>query len=120
MLNKKNIVLVVAVVLIVLGVAFFINKKNKGNDYSVVYLTTGEVYIGKLTTFPDFQLRDGYILVVTKDETDTTKNNFRLNPINQALWAPESIHLVRNNVAFYGKLLKTSKIAETIAAQKKN
>lgn len=121
MMSKKNIAIVVVLVLILIIVAFgcwWYNAKH-ANDYSVVYLTTGEVYVGKLSTFNGFTLQDGYILQVTKDATDPTKTSFQLNPINQALWAPQSIHLIKDNVIFYGPLLPTSKIAETIAAQVK-
>lgn len=119
-MSKKNIVMVVVVVLVVVGVAFLINKQNKDSKpYSVVYLTTGEVYVGHLTTIPNMVLKDGYILQVTKDATDPTKNNFQLNPINQALWAPSELHLIEKNVIFYGPLLPDSKIAQTIAAQAK-
>ncbi len=119
MLNKKNIAIVVVLVLVVAIFGFWQYKANHANDYSVVYLATGEVYVGKLSTFPDFQLTDAYILQVTKDTTDSTKSNFQLNPINQALWAPQSIRFIKDNVVFYGTLLPTSKIAETIKTQAK-
>ncbi len=94
-------------------------KIKERNSYSVVYLTTGEVYVGKLRTFPNLTLTDAYILAITKDPADASKNNFQLNPIKEALWAPKSINLVKENVVFYGPLLKNSKIAETLATQKK-
>lgn len=119
MMSKKNIVLMVVVVLLVAGIAFKVRKMDKENGYSVVYLATGEVYVGKLTTFPDFQLRGSYILQVTKSATDPNKNDFQLQPIDEALWAPEVLHLVRKNVVFYGPILKTSKIAEALAAKGK-
>ena len=119
MMSKKNIAVVVVSVLIVVVVGFFGYKANNSKAYSVVYLTTGEVYVGKLTTFPNLQLKDAYILQVTKDPTDENKSNFQLNPINQALWAPSKLHLVEKNIVFYGPLLPTSKIAETIAGQGK-
>lgn len=118
-MSKKNIVIVALVILVVMGVGFWVNKANKNNVYSVVYMTTGEVYVGKLTTFPDMRLSNGYILQVVKDETDETKSNFTLNPIKDALWAPETMHLIKDNVVFYGPLLATSKIAETLTAQGK-
>jgi len=118
-MSKKNIVLVVVVVLVVAVFGVLQYKANHQNDYSVVYLTTGEVYVGKLSTFPDLQLKNAYILQVAKDATDATKTNFQLQPISEALWAPSSLHLVEKNIVFYGPLLPTSKIAETIAAQKK-
>lgn len=107
------------VVLVVLVGALGFYKMKQGSDYSIVYLTTGEVYIGKLTTIPDFQLKDTFILQITKDTTDPTKSNFQLNPVSEALWAPRELHLMQKNVIFYGPLLSTSKIAQTLAEQKK-
>lgn len=118
-MNKKNIMIAVAVVVIVIGVGFWMNKVNTVKGYSVVYMTTGEVYVGDLKTFPELELKNAYILQVVKDEKDPAKSNFQLKPINEALWAPESMHLIKDNVAFYGTLLSDSKIAETLAAQAK-
>lgn len=118
-LNKKNIVIAVVLILIIIAFGCWWYNAKHADDYSVVYLTTGEVYVGKLSHFGGLELRDAYILQVTKDPADETKTSFQLNPINQALWAPQSIHLIKDNVVFYGPLLPTSKIAETIAAQAK-
>ena len=115
-ISKKNIVIVV-VVLVMLGIGFMIYKNNKDVNYSVIYMTTWEVYVGKLSTFPDFELRDGFIFQVTKDVKDSTKTNFQLQPIKDALWAPQSMHLIKDNVVFYGELMSDSKIAETLAKQ---
>ena len=119
MMNKKNIVMIVVVVLVVVGVGFWVNKVNTEAGYSVVYLSTGEIYVGKLTTFPDLELKNAYILLVIKDTTDPTKSNFQLNPVSEALWAPQSIHLVKEHVVFYGSLLANSKIAQTLTAKGK-
>src|SRR3990167_9036755 len=110
MMNNKNLVVVVVVVLIAVGAGFWMNKVNKEKGYSVVYLTTGEIYVGKLTTFPDLQLKNAYILITVPDETDPKKSNFKLNPISEALWATESMHLTRKNIVFYGELQETSSI----------
>ena len=118
-MSKNNIAIAVVVVLIVLGIGLYINKKSKDNTYSVVYLTTGEVYVGKLTTFPELQLKNGYVLQVTKDATDATKNNFQLNPISDALWAPQSLHFIKDNVVFYAPLMSNSKIAQTLTEKGK-
>jgi len=118
-MSKKNIVILVIAVLVVVGISFLIYKNNKEQGYSVVYLSTGEVYVGKLTTIPDLQLENGYILQVIKDEKDPTKSNFQLQPIKDALWAPKTLHLVKDNVVFYGPLMSNSKIAETLAGQGK-
>ena len=119
MMSKRNVILGVVILVLILVIGYFVIFYNKNDDYSVVYLTTGEVYVGKLTTFPSLELRDAYILQVIKDTVDPTKNNFQLNPINEALWAPKELHLIEKNVVFYGPILPTSKIAQTLVSQKK-
>jgi len=115
--NKFKIVLIVLVVALLVVVAYFVFFKKQNKDNSFVYLTTGEMYIGKLTTFPSLEFKNGYIMQVTKDETDPTKNKFQLVPLKDALWAPQTLHLIKKNVVFYGKLSPDSKIAQTIAGQ---
>ena len=117
MANKRNIIIVVVLVIVIVVFGGLEYKAHHANAYSVVYLTTGEVYVGHLSTFPSLTLTNGYILQVTKSTTDPTQSNFQLNPISQALWAPSELHLEAKNVIFYGPLLPTSKIAQTIAAQ---
>ncbi len=118
-MSKKNIVLIVVAVLVVAALGFWQYRESKKIGYSVVYLSTGEVYVGYLKTFPDLQLQNGYILQVTKDAVDPTKTNFQLNPISEALWAPQVMHINEKNVVFYGPLMATSKIAEALAAKGK-
>ncbi|OGI57604.1 hypothetical protein A3B85_00845 [Candidatus Nomurabacteria bacterium RIFCSPHIGHO2_02_FULL_37_13] len=124
MSQNKVKILVVLVVVLVIGLVFVLFKdKLKGivnnNNYSVVYLTSGEVYIGKLTTVPDLQLKDIYALQITKDEKDPTKNGFQLQPLRDTLWTPKVLHLVKDSVVFYGPLSPDSKIAQTLTEQVK-
>lgn len=117
--NKWKLVTIVAVAILLVVIAYlttFID--NKKNNYSVVYLSSGEVYIGKLTIFPSFQLKDAYIFQVVKDANDQNKNNFSLNPLSDALWAPKKLFLNRDQILFYGPLMETSKIVETLNKQK--
>src|SRR3989344_4903496 len=124
MSQNKVKILVVLVVVLVIGLVFVLFKdKLKGivnnNNYSVVYLTSGEVYIGKLMSVPDLQLKDIYALQITKDEKDPTKNGFQLQPLRDTLWTPKVLHLVKDSVVFYGPLSPDSKIAQTLTEQVK-
>lgn len=120
MSQKVKILVVVAVVLVLVLLGVFSKKLGiVKDDYSMVYLTTGEVYIGKLTTVPDLQLKDIYVLQLSKDEKDPAKNTFQINPIKDAVWAPKSLHLIKDNVVFYGPLSPESQIAKTLAEQPK-
>ncbi|MEK7219395.1 MAG: hypothetical protein AAB687_01830 [Patescibacteria group bacterium] len=119
-MSKRNLVILVVLVLIVLGLGFLQYKASRSNAYSVVYLTTKEVYVGRLTTFPDLQLKDGYILNTVQDAEDPKKTNFQLTPMNEALWAPQGgIHLIKDNVVFYSALSDTSSIAKTLTEKAK-
>ena len=118
--NKNKIVVGIIVLAFFVGAVIVFGLKNKGeNGYSVVYLTTGEIYVGKLTTFTGFKLTNSYILQVIKNATDPNKSDFQIQPISEALWATQTLHLVKENVVFYGALDPASKIAETLATQVK-
>lgn len=108
--------LVVVLVVIVLGI-FFYAKTNEDDGFSVVYLSTGEIYIGRLKTVPDLVLTDSYLLQVVKDTADPTKNSFRLSPIEDALWSPKELRIMEEQVVFYGPILPESKIAEALVGK---
>jgi len=115
--NKWKVISLVVIVILLVVIGYFTGVFKKSNDYSIVYLSTGEVYVGKLKTFPDLQLTNAYVLQLSKDEKDPTKNTFQINPIKDAVWAPESLHLIKDNVVFYGPLSPESQIAKTLAEQ---
>lgn len=118
-LDRKKIVIIAALVIIIaLAVAliFYVRPKMQAseNAYSVVYLTTGEIYIGQLKTWPKMELNNAYILQTAKDTNDPAKSNIQLAPLKDALWAPKKLYLNRKNVVFYGPIEESSKAAEAI------
>ena len=121
--NKFKIVSVVLIVILLAVIVYFIgfNQQNKdvSANYSVVYLSTGEVYIGKLATFPNLTLSDGFVLQTMKDPTDPTKSTFGLNPFKNTFWGAEKLHLNREQVVFYGIVGKDSQIGKALAEQGK-
>lgn len=84
------------------------------NSYSVVYLATGEVYIGKLSFSPKMKLDVSYLLQVVKDAKDSSKSSFQLTPLAEAVWSPKELYLNPDQVIFYGPLKDDSKVAEAI------
>jgi len=117
--NKFKIVSIILVVILIAIAVYFSGILKQNKSYSIVYLSTGEVYVGKLSTFPVMEFKNGYILGTTKDATDPTKSNFQLNPLADALWSPQYLRINRDHVIFYGPLMSNSKIAETLNAQVK-
>jgi len=120
--SKKCLIILIVVVVLVFGFGFYlyselaISKK----PWSVVYVTTGEIYIGKLSSFPRFQLFDAYLLQVVKkpgaetDEGVQEETQFQLTPLKDALWAPKKLYLNKEQVVFYGPVREDSRVAEAI------
>ncbi len=115
--NVKILIVSLVVLLVILFGAFSKKLGLVHDGYSIVYLSTGEVYIGKLSISPCLTLKDSYILQVTPDAVDPSKNNFNLQPVKDALWAPTKLHLVKDNIVFYGPLSPESPIAKVLAEQ---
>ena len=115
--SKKLLIFFVIVIIVVLLTVFvFFRTKPSEKPWSVVYLTTGKIYIGKIVKFPKFQLLDAYLLRVVKSqgEEGETEENLQLSPVDETLWAPEKLYLNPKQIIFYGPIKETSKIAETI------
>lgn len=83
------------------------------NKYSVVYLQSGEIYVGKLTRFPRLTMRDGYILQNTRDANN--KSNLQLLPLAESAWAPTELYLDFSKILFYGPLADNSGAAKALA-----
>ncbi len=118
-IDRKKIIIIIVILIIAmlaLMVNFYVAPKMRAasNAYSVVYLVTGEVYIGRLTTWPKMELNDAYLLQVVKDTNDSSKSSFQLTPLKEALWAPKQLFLNEKNVIFYGPVEESSKAAEAI------
>jgi len=117
--KKKLIITAVAVFVIIavaVGVFYVYPKLEMGKSYSVIYLNTGEIYIGKLSylSFPRFKLTDAYRLQTIKDPEDETKTNFQLVPLKESLYSPRELYLNPAQVVFYGPIGETSKASEAL------
>jgi len=117
--NKRIAVIAIVVIILLVIIGYFTGFLGNRNDYSIVYLASSEIYVGKVRTFPVFQLKDAYIFRVIQDEKDPEKSNFSLVPVSEALWAPEKLYINKDQILFHGLLLETSSIAKTLAEQGK-
>lgn len=111
------IILILIIITVITAVAkFYVQPKMQASKsaYSVIYLITGEIYIGHLKTWPKMELNDAYLLQSVKDNTDAAKSNIQLTPLNEALWSPKQLFFNEKNVVFYGPIEEGSKAAEAI------
>lgn len=116
MQNAKQMLFgLVAFVIAVAVVWGFLGMQKNGefrNTYSVVYLTSGEIYVAKISVFPKFVMEDPYLLLLVQDEK--RNNNFQLTPINDAVWAPKKLYVERDQILYFGPLKEDGKVLETL------
>ncbi len=126
MSKKIKITLLVLALIIVVGsislAAISVYKPDVlrnvfSRPYSAVYLSTGEMYIGKLSIFPRHALTDAYLLQIVPDQTDPTKKSFQLAPLKDALWSPQEINLNEDNIVFTAPIRDDSQVVKTIKSK---
>lgn len=93
---------------LIFGLSFFILGRiliyNK-NKYYAVFLSNGNIYFGKISTFPRFKLKDPYFVQVDQ------QGNVSINRFKEAFWQPEgTIYLNKNFILFIAPLDPNSEI----------
>lgn len=121
MLSKKLILaLVLAVVVIIalglwLGFKFIGPKDPAGpSEYSAVYLSTGDIYFGKLSWFPWPHMKNVWFMQRGVDQQNQTQ--LGLAPLKNAFWGPvDEIYLNSKQVIFWTSLRNDSQVAQALA-----
>ncbi len=86
-MKKINLILLIIVVVLVLLIAGWgVWKITSGSQFSAVYLTTGELYFGKLVHFPNYGLKQVYTLQVN---TQDQENPLSIQKFGDVFWGPE-------------------------------
>ncbi|MFA5169483.1 MAG: hypothetical protein WC420_01895 [Candidatus Paceibacterota bacterium] len=109
-MSKNNIFILILSVIILLTSAYFFYLSRTVDSYYAVYLKTGDLYFGHLSTFPSFKMTDVYY--IQKNETD---NSLGLQKFTDSVFAPENqITLVKDNIVWTTKLKEDSQIIKAI------
>ena len=122
MFNTKKFMIGVGVVVLLVLIwtaTRFARSEMGAKGYSVVYLTSGEIYIGHLRTFSRFELTGAYLLQNVKSATEANKTNLQLTPLNETAWATLKLYVNPKLVLFYGPLDPKSTAAQGIKAKGK-
>ncbi len=89
------------------------------SKYQVVQLVSGEVYYGKLRTFPSFKLFDVYFIQRTQPQNEGEQAGTQLLPLNSLFFAPEnSMHLNKSQILWWVNLSPDSQILKAIKERK--
>ena len=111
--------LIVIVVLIIVGIliGLMVVSSHGGSDpnapspYTAVYMTSGDIYFGKLSTFPHLRLTDVWYL-----ERSTAQNGqpqVGIAPFTSAFWGPVGdIDINSQSVLFYAPIKNGSQLVQ--------
>lgn len=116
------ITLAIIVVLLLIGAGVWVGVTVMGNNssavslspYSAVYLSTGDIYFGKLSWTPSPHMDDAWFL---QRGTDAKGNpTVGVYPFNQVAWGPSNtVYFNSQQIIFWTRLSATSSIAQLIA-----
>lgn len=110
-LNKVLLIVVIVLVLILLAVLAW-QLWWSSPSYYAVYLRTGDLYFGELSTFPSFTLSHVYMLQVN---SQNQQNPVSVQKFTNVFWGPEdSIKINRDDVVWYTRLTSDSQLVKLI------
>jgi hypothetical protein len=120
--KKIFIILFIVALLILIGLGVWIGVTMFGNhetnptgpsEYSAVYMTSGDIYFGKLHSFPKPYLSDALYLVKSTNQSGQTQ--IGLAPFSSVFWAPAGkIYFNPDQVLFTAPLQNSSQIISAI------
>ncbi|GEM_PF-6446246 len=104
------------------------------SSWEAVYMTNGEVYIGKIrgSTFDTIKLNDTYLVQISKqseNDSGSKTNTYKINGtsnnltlikwgFNQSLKSAGELFITRSQVQFWEKLDKDSEVVKQLEAAK--
>lgn len=117
MFSRKFFVAVTAVLILVtagvwLGVGLTGSRNSdSSSDYSAVYLTTGDIYYGKLSWFPSPRLTNVWLLQRGIDQNNQAQ--LSVTQFTKAFWGPvDEINLNSRTIVFWTKLRSDSQLVK--------
>ncbi|MBI3638636.1 hypothetical protein HY227_02745 [Candidatus Wolfebacteria bacterium] len=121
-MKNKILLIAVIVLIIVFGVILFLKSGANfsglfsGSSYWAVYMTTGDVYFGKLHYFPKLSLTDVWFLDRTSGDP---QNPIKVSEFNKAFWGPDGrLYLNEKNILWKVKMRPDSQVVEYIKNNK--
>ncbi len=109
-MNKTNKILIFAVivltaVVVVLGGIYYWQKFGSQKTYYAVYLDTGDLYFGELSTFPHWSLSNVWYL------QRNSQGNSSLAQFSKSPWGPDgTIQLNKDKIVWSAKISDMSQL----------
>lgn len=116
-MNKKFVFIVVIALLLILAAAFGATIGKSGSKaaspYSAVYLTTGDIYFGKLSWFPSPHLTNVWFVQRSVDAQN--QSQLGLVPFSSAFWGPiNAVYLNPKQIVLWTRLRAGTDISRAL------
>ncbi len=110
---NKVLFIVVVVLLVALLAVLVVRLSNpSGQTITAVYLRTGDLYFGELTTFPSFGLKNPYLLAINQQNQSNPVN---IQKFSKIFWGPEDyMKINRDEVVWTANLTPDSNLVKLI------
>lgn len=123
MFSKKIAFILIALVIVVVAVIALVGawaaktlqlNPTGPSEYSAVYLSTGDIYFGKLDWFPKPRLTNVWFLQRTADAAGASQ--LGIVPFKNAFWGPvDKVYLNPTQIIFWTRLRNDSQVAKAFA-----
>jgi len=118
-MSRKIAIFIIAVLVILLAITLLLvirlsrSGDSSSSPYSAVYLSTGDIYFGRLTWFPKPKLTNVWFIQQSVGAEGSPQ--FGIAPISGTFWGPESeISLNLDNVVFWTRLRADSEVVKVM------
>lgn len=119
-MKKKTVILiaVVAVLALALGVLITLNIVNKSDEmkaskFTAVYMTSGDIYFGKMDWFPWPRLKSVWYLQRSVDQENQPQ--LGIAPFKKIVWSPiDEIYLNSKQMILWTKIRAGSELAKAL------
>ena len=123
-MKKSRIVLFIVAVVVVIVLAVWAGIMIAGNfmgakstntvsPYSAVYLSSGDIYFGKLSWFPSPHLTDVWYLQRSQGQNNQVQVS--VQPFTSVFWGPSNeLDLNSKNIMFTTRLMNSSQVVQAI------
>jgi hypothetical protein len=119
-ISKKWLVIIILVIILAIALGVYLGVElnsfkanNQYSPYSIVYLTNGSIYFGRLSLFPWPSLKDVYSI-----QQDQKTGQYSLISFSSSFIKPANeIYLNPKEIIFWARLKSDSPVAQAITAE---
>lgn len=123
-INKRTVIIYASIIILILLVNYLGYAYGKGTfpfkekGWQAVQLTNGDVYYGRLSTFPSYKITDVHFIQQVPSENEEETPGTELVPLNNMFFGPKNVmHLEKSQILWWTDLSEDSQIKQALENQ---